>query len=123
ELLVVAQVETVADDFISVLGQSVFGVSDLSAVDVGTPVAVYGTIDRDTGGIVNATVVPVSGGDLSYLRGIVDDVNRATGRAVVSGITVDYNALLSNGRAPSVGDEVAVTGRVYREFGLMVAQP
>ena len=99
-----------------------FGVSDSSGLNIGTPVAVYGTIDRETGGIVNATVVPVSGGDLSYLRGIVDEVNRGTGRAVVSGVTVDYNALMSNGQAPSVGDEVAVTGRVYSELGLLVAE-
>ena len=48
-------------------------------------------------------------------------MNLAFGRAVVSGVTVDYNALLSNGRAPSVGDTVSVTGRAYG--GLIVADP
>jgi hypothetical protein len=112
----------VSDDFVSVLGQSVFG-NGFGALSIGTSVAVYGTIDRDTGGIMNASVVPVSAGDVSYLRGVVDEVNWSTGRAVVSGVTVDYNALLSHGNAPSVGDEVAVTGRAYQELGLLVAQP
>ena len=124
DLLVVGRVDFVDADFISVLGQTVLGVdAKRQAIGFGTPVAVYGSIDRDTGGIVNASVVRVAGGDLSYLRGVVDEVNRATGRAVVSGVTVDYNALLSNGQAPNVGDEVAVTGRAYKELGLLVAQP
>jgi hypothetical protein len=123
ELLVVGAVEAVASDFLSVLGQSVFGLGDRHGLSIGTTVAVYGTIDRETGGIVNASVAPVAGGDLSYLRGVVDEVNQAAGRAVVSGVTVDYNALLSHGKAPNVGDEVAVTGRAYRELGLLVAQP
>jgi hypothetical protein len=42
---------------------------------------------------------------------------------VVSGVTVDYNALLVGGVAPNVGDEVAVTGRSYKGLGLLVAQP
>jgi hypothetical protein len=123
ELLVVGNVDAVSGDFLSVLGQSVFGITDLRGLSLGTHVAVYGSIDRDTGGIVNASVVPVAGSDLSYLRGVVDEVNAAAGRAVISGVTVDYNALLSNGRAPNVGDEVAVTGRAYKELGLLVAQP
>jgi hypothetical protein len=120
---VVGNVDALAGDFLSVLGQSVFGITDLRGLSIGTPVAVYGSIDRDTGGIVNASVVPVAGSDLSYLRGVVDEVNSAAGRAVVSGVTVDYSALLSDGQAPNVGDEVAVTGRAYKELGLLVAQP
>ncbi|HEX5766584.1 MAG TPA: hypothetical protein VFY27_13545, partial [Woeseiaceae bacterium] len=105
-------------------GQTVLGSdSNWHGIALGTPVAVYGSIDRETGSIVNASVVPVAGGDLSYLRGVVDEVNYSTGRAVVSGVTVDYNALLSTGHAPSIGDEVAVTGRVYQQLGLLVAQP
>jgi hypothetical protein len=104
------------------MGQTVFG-GTAKSVGLGDIVAVYGSIDRDTGGIVNASVVPVAGSDLSYLRGVVDEVNSATGRAVVSGVTVDYSALLSHGHAPNVGDEVAVTGRAYTELGLLVAQP
>jgi hypothetical protein len=65
----------------------------------------------------------VAGSDLSYLRGVVDEVNHGAGRAVVSGVTVDYSALLSHGQAPNVGDEVAVSGRAYKELGLLVAQP
>jgi hypothetical protein len=41
----------------------------------------------------------------------------------VSGLTVDYNALLSNGWAMSVGDEVSVTGYHYGDLGVMVADP
>jgi predicted aconitase with swiveling domain len=121
-LMVIGRIDAVSNDFVSVLGQSVFG-TGFDRLSLGTPVAVYGSIDRETGSIVNASVVPVAGGDLSYLRGVVDEVNYSTGRAVVSGVTVDYNALLSNGHAPSIGDEVAVTGRVYQQLGLLVAQP
>ena len=77
---------------------------------------------RRTGGIVGAQVIPVSaGGGASYLRGIVDEVNLAFGLAVVSGVTVDYNAMLSGGGAPRVGDEVGVVGRSYG--GMIVADP
>ena len=62
-----------------------------------------------------------AGGGASYLRGIVDEVNLAFGLAVVSGVTVDYNAMLSGGSAPGVGDEVGVVGRSYG--GLIVADP
>ena len=124
DLLVVGRVDFVDADFVSVLGQTVLGFdAHRHAIGLGTSVAVYGSIDRETGSIVNASVVPVAGGDLSYLRGMVDEVNHSTGRAVVSGVTVDYNALLSNGHAPSVGDEVAVTGRAYQQLGILVAQP
>ena len=83
----------------------------------------------DTGGIVGATLVraddagyvAVSGA--SYLTGIVDSVDYASGKAVVSGLMVDYNALLSTGWAPSVGDEVSVTGYHYGDLGVMVADP
>jgi hypothetical protein len=112
------------DDFIVVLGQSVFGSqADFGDFTSGNSVAVYGNIDITTGSIVNATVVPVPASDVSYLRGIVDSVEMSVGRAVVSGVTVDYNALLARGVAPSVGDEVAVTGRAYNGLGLLVAQP
>jgi hypothetical protein len=86
-------------------------------------VAVYGSIDADTGGIVGAQVFPVGRrmGGASYLRGIVDQVDRSIGVAIISGMAVDYNAVLSNGSAPSVGDTVAVTGRSYG--GLIVADP
>ena len=59
----------------------------------------------------------------SYLRGTVDEVDSTLGRAVVSGMTVDYNAMLSRGEAPRVGDLIAVSGRSYRELGLLVAEP
>jgi len=45
------------------------------------------------------------------------------GLAVVSGKSVDYNALLSDGAAPSVGDMVSVTGRDYAGMNLLVADP
>jgi hypothetical protein len=123
DLLVVGVVDAIDGDFMSVLGQSVFGRSaEFRGLSIGSNVAVFGSIDRDTGGIVNARVVPAAG-ELSYLRGIVDQVDYAMGRAVVSGVNVDYNALLSNGQAPRVGDELAITGRAYKGLGLLVAQP
>ena len=91
-------------------------------------VAVYGSIDMDTGGIVNATVIEsnlagFAANSPSFLNGIVDEVDSATGKAVVSGLLVDYSALLSGGWAPSVGDEVAVSGYHYGGLGLLVAEP
>jgi hypothetical protein len=71
---------------------------------------------------VNATVFQVAAGDRSFLRGSVDEVNSMLGRAVISGVSVDYNALLSNGSAPQVGDVVSVTGRAYRGIGILVAE-
>jgi hypothetical protein len=59
----------------------------------------------------------------SYLTGIVDSVNYSTGKALVSGLMVDYNALLSSGWAPNAGDEVSVTGYHYDDLGLLVADP
>ncbi|MEX2495539.1 MAG: hypothetical protein WD448_05580, partial [Woeseia sp.] len=124
DLLVLGRVEFVHSGFISALGQTILGINaEQQGITVGTPVAIYGTIDRETGGIVNASVVPVTGGDLSFLRGVVDEVDHARGRAVVSGVTVDYSALLADGKAPNAGDEVAITGRAYHNLGVLVAQP
>jgi hypothetical protein len=115
-LLVYGRVEVLSSDFVSVLGQSVFvSSSDLNGISLGTLVAVYGSIDTDTGGIVGATLVTADDAGLaasgaSYLTGM-------------SGLTVDYNALLSNGWAMSVGDEVSVTGYHYGDLGVMVADP
>ena len=121
DLLVLGRVEYSGDGFISVLGQTVFG--DLAGLGTGMTVAVYGSIDADTGGIVGAQVIAVGSrmSGANYLRGVVDEVNLAVGLAVVSGVTVDYNALMSNGSAPRVGDTMAVTGRSYS--GLLVAEP
>ena len=90
---------------------------------MGTTVAVYGSLDADTGGIVDAQVVLVGprNSGANYLRGTVDEVNLAVGLAVVSGVTVDFNALLSNGSAPSVGDTVGMIGRSHGR--LLVADP
>ena len=121
ELLVLGEVEYVGEGFISVLGQTVFG--NRGSLGVGTTVAVYGSIDADTGGIVDAQVVAVGprNSGANYLRGTVDEVNLETGLAVVSGVTVDYNAMLSSGSAPRVGDTVGMIGRSYS--GLLVADP
>jgi hypothetical protein len=85
-------------------------------------VAVFGSVDNELGGIVNATVVRVAAGERSFLRGMVDEVNASVGTAVISGVSVDYNALLSNGSAPRVGDVVSVIGRAYRGIGVLVAE-
>jgi hypothetical protein len=111
------------------LGQTVFDNGDgFGNLTPGATVAIYGSIDRDTGGFVDTEVVQIASagvdaGVSDFLRGIVDSVDSAFGRAVVGGMTVDYSAMLSNGRVPSVGDELAVTGRNYRDLGLLVADP
>jgi hypothetical protein len=115
-------------DFLSVLGQSVFPGRVDRRFGVGTMVAVYGSIDVETGGIANARVVDAvqagfAGDSPAYLTGVVDAVDYANGRALVSGLMVDYNALLSAGLAPSVGDQVSVTGRHYGDLGVLVADP
>jgi hypothetical protein len=123
DLLVLGAIGYVGDGFISVLGQTAF--VDVDGLGTGMTVAVYGSIDADTGGILDAQVFAVSAsfGGASYLRGIVDEVDLAGGLAVVSGMTVDYSALLSNGSAPEVGDEVSVTGWSYGDASLLVADP
>ena len=123
-LLVIGSVDFVDGNFASVLGQSIFSDSLVtSGFSAGDSVAVYGSIDAMTGGIVDAVVVAAAPGMASsYLTGIVDEVNLAMGTAVVSGVTVDYTALLGNGVAPRVGQKVSVEGRVYSGRG-MVAEP
>jgi hypothetical protein len=65
-------------------------------------------------------VVSIAAGNAgSFLTGIVDQVNATLGIAVVSGVAVNYNALLSDGAAPEVGQRVAVSGRVYNGIGMV----
>jgi len=125
-LMLVGRVNFVGDDFVSVLGQTVFvDRANLGGISVGSAVAVYGSIDIDSGGIRNASVESMrsTARNASYISGVVDSVDYAKGRAVVSGMTVDYTALLADGFAPNVGDMVSVTGREYRGAGLLVADP
>ena len=125
-LMLVGRVNFVGDDFVSVLGQTVFvDRANLGGISVGSAVAVYGSIDIDSGGIRNASVVSMRSAarNASYISGVVDSVDYAKGRAVVSGMTVDYTALLADAFAPNVGDMVSVTGREYRGAGLLVADP
>jgi len=104
---------------------------DSSAIDglrEGLAVAVYGSLDFDTGAIVSATVVDADSAGFgasspSFLTGFVDSVDYATGMAVVSGMAVDYTALLGKGSAPSVGDQVSITGYEYSNLGVLVADP
>ena len=99
-LLVYGRIEVLGSDFVSVLGQTVFvGEGEVNRFSLGTSVAVYGSIDIDTGGIVGATVVDAGQAGFtadapSYLTGIVDAVDYENGNAIVSGMMVDYNALL-----------------------------
>ncbi|MDZ7643738.1 MAG: hypothetical protein U5K76_05590 [Woeseiaceae bacterium] len=129
DLLALGRIDAIGDGFISILGQTVFGAgSDFAGLGTGATIAVYGSIDAETGGFVDTQIVPVSptgvdSGMSSFLRGTVDEVDTSIGRAVVSGMTVDYNALLSHGVAPRVGDQIAVSGRSYRGLGLLVADP
>ena len=128
-LLVYGRIEVLGSDFVSVLGQTVFvGEGEVNRFSLGTSVAVYGSIDIDTGGIVGATVVDAGQAGFtadapSYLTGIVDAVDYENGNAIVSGMMVDYNALLSVGSAPNVGDQVSVAGRHYGDLGVLVADP
>ncbi|MDA0994670.1 MAG: hypothetical protein O3A13_13705 [Proteobacteria bacterium] len=128
-LLLVGRVDYVGDDFVSVLGQTVFvDRASFRAVGEGSAVAVYGSLDGDTGAISNASMIDagIAGfgpGSASFLTGFVDSVDYAKGHAVVSGKQVDYTALLSNGSAPNVGDMVSVTGRDYGAYGTLVADP
>ena len=104
------------------LGQSVFGVAQsFSGIGSGITVAVYGAIDAKTGGIVDARIVPVSRETPNFLRGVVDEVDASTGRAVVSGIEVDYTSMLATGNAPAVGEMMTVSGRMHRGVGLLVS--
>ena len=127
-LILLGRISVMESDFVSVLGQSIFLDQIDSEFGVGKMVAVYGSIDTDTGGVVNATVIDsdlagFAANSPSFLNGIVDEVDAASGKAVVSGLLVDYTALLSTGWAPSVGDEVAVTGYHYGDLGMLVAEP
>jgi hypothetical protein len=127
-LVVLGRVSYVGEDFISVLGQSVFAdPASISSLRAGSNVAVYGSIDIDTGGIVGATIVDADSAGFasgaSYLTGIVDAVDSSKGMAMVSGISVDYTGLLSSGATPSVGDMVSVGGYSYGDSGLLVADP
>ena len=127
-LVVLGRINYVGEDFVSVLGQSVFvdsaSIADLRA---GADVAVYGTIDIDTGGIIGATIVDADSAGFasgaSYLTGIVDSVDSAKGVAMVSGVAVDYTGLLASGSAPAIGDMVSVGGYSYGDSSLLVADP
>ena len=126
-LLLVGRVSFIGDDFVSVLGQTVFvDRSSLRGIRAGSAVAVYGSFDFDNGSIVNASLVDAGSagpGSPSLLTGFVDSVDLARGFALVSGKTVDYTALLANGSAPGVGDMVSITGRDYGDNGSLVADP
>ena len=121
DLVVIGVIEFHDGNFASILGQSVFSSSlGSSRFSVGDTVAVYGSIDKATGGIVDSVVVGVQPGlQLSFLTGMVDQVNHSMGTAVVSGVTVDYTALLSRGAAPKVGEMMSVSGRVYGGRGMV----
>ncbi|MDH4072537.1 MAG: hypothetical protein OEV41_05465, partial [Gammaproteobacteria bacterium] len=127
-LIVLGRVSYIGEDFISVLGQSVFlGRDAIDGLSLGSAVAIYGEIDIDTGGIVGASVddAAQAGFDsgASFLTGIVDSVDFESGTAIVGGKAVNYTALLSNGAAPSAGDIVSIAGRDYGDAGLLIADP
>jgi len=73
--------------------------------------------------VVDGGVAGISADSGSYLTGFVDSVDESMGLAVISGMSVNYSALLSLGYSPSVGDQVSVTGREYSDLGLLVADP
>ena len=115
-------------DFVSVLGQTIFVDDGMYAgIREGSTVAVYGSIDFDTGGIVGASLVDAAAAGFapgaSYLTGFVDSIDYSKGMAMVSGMAVDYTAWLSSGSAPSVGDMISVTGRDYASMNVLIADP
>ncbi len=127
-MILLGRISLIESDFVSILGQSVFLDQIGSRFGIGDIVAVYGSIDIDTGGIVGATMVSARDAGFrastaSYLTGLVDSVDYSTGKALVSGLMVDYNALSATGWAPRVGDQVSVTGYHYGSLGLLVADP
>ena len=111
------------------MGQTVFdNGAGFGGLTAGMTIAIYGAIDLGTGGFVDTQImklapVGVDAGVPDFLRGIVDAVDTRFGMAVIGGMTVDYSAMLSNGRAPQIGDEIAVTGRNYRDLRLLIASP
>ena len=77
-LMLVGRVNFVGDDFVSVLGQTVFvDRANLGGISVGSAVAVYGSIDIDSGGIRNASVESMRSAarNASYISRVVDSVD------------------------------------------------
>ena len=127
-LVVLGRVSYVGEDFISVLGQSVFLAREaIEGLSAGDEVAVFGELDLESGSISGASVGDAGSAGFesgaAYLSGIVDAVDDSSGIAIVSGKAVDYSALLSSGAAPKVGDMVSIGGRDYGDAGLLVADP
>ena len=125
-LLVIGPVESVnsAHSIAVVLDQKVLiGAHD--SVTVGNTVAVYGEVLGD--GSLNATKVVAEGAYVPgatpvFMMGTVQKVEASIGRAVVSGITVDLTALMSQGSVtPAVGSTVEVSGTQPANNGLLVA--
>ncbi|NOX70278.1 MAG: hypothetical protein GXP15_13900 [Gammaproteobacteria bacterium] len=129
DLLARGQIDYIGDDFISVMGQTVFDSSaGFDGLTAGMTVAIYGAIDRGTGGFIDTQIMKlapagVDSGLPDYLRGIVDSVDAKFGVAVIGGMTVDYTAMLSSSGTPQIGDEIAIQGRNYRDLGRLVASP
>ncbi|MDH5263014.1 MAG: hypothetical protein OEX74_16565, partial [Gammaproteobacteria bacterium] len=129
DLLVIGRVDVVGGDFISVLGQTVFGTpAEFAGLSVGSTIAVYGELDMVSGAFSNTRIVSLaaaaSGRVLpDFLRGTVDSVDSVRGLAVVGGMSVDYTAMLAGGSTPRVGQAFAVIGRNYRDLGVLVADP
>ena len=125
-LLVVGPVESVdsAHTMAVVLGQKVL-VGAHDSVTVGNTVAVYGAALGD--GSLNATKVVAEGNYVAgatpvFMTGTVQKVQTSIGRAVVSGITVDLTALMSQGPVtPAVGSTVEISGTQPVNNGLLVA--
>ena len=128
-LLVRGQIDYIGDGFLSIMGQTLFdNGSGFAGLTVGATIAVFGAIDSGSGGFVDTQIVKmapvgIDAGVADFLRETVDAVDLKLGIAVVDGMTVDYTAMLANGYAPVVGEQIAVSGRNYRDLGLLVASP
>jgi hypothetical protein len=128
ELLLVGPVESVnlTTNTITVLGHRIT-IRDASAILPGHKINVFGGIE--TGGSTRAAIVQdtntyASSGDQVLLTGRVDRIDRASGRLLMAGASVDYTALLAQPRfaLPSVGDSIRITGTQPNAKGVVLAR-
>ncbi len=116
ELVISGRATFVADDAISVMGQIVS--SELiraGAIEDQDVVAIYGQREID-GSIVASQIERLTAPELqdfALINGTVLDIDTDRGIANVSGVEVDYNALLGGANAPALGEEFIYSGRFY----------
>jgi hypothetical protein len=127
ELLLAGPVESVnlATNTITVLGHRI-AINDASTILPGHKINVFGKIEF--GGSTRAAIVQdtntyAGSGDQVLLIGKVDRVDRASGRLLMGGASVDYTALLAQPRfaLPAVGNAIRITGTQPYSKGVVLA--